>query len=124
MLGEIVPLIQNWVNYIHISDNDLLIKVAISHYQFEAIHPFMDGNGRVGRLLIPIILFEQGLIPYPYFYISEYFEEHRGEYYEALRLVDRKRDWNSWIQFFWLQLRKRQLECNRKLEIYMSFMVV
>lgn len=119
VLGEIVPLIQNWVNYIHISDNDLLIKVAISHYQFEAIHPFMDGNGRVGRLLIPIILFEQGLIPYPYFYISEYFEEHRGEYYEALRLVDRKRDWNSWIQFFLVAIKETAIRMQSKVgDIY------
>ncbi|MCR9131540.1 MAG: Fic family protein [bacterium] len=117
--GEIVPLMQNWVNYIHNSDNDLLIKVAISHYQFEAIHPFLDGNGRVGRLLIPIILFEQGLIPYPYFYISEYFEEHRGEYYEALRLVDRNRDWNSWIQFFLVAIKETAIRMQSKVgDIY------
>lgn len=98
--GDITELMKNWVDFVHRSEYDLLIKVAVAHYQFEAIHPFMDGNGRVGRLLIPIIMYEQGLIPYPYFYISEYFEQHRSEYYEALRLVDRQQDWDSWVRFF------------------------
>lgn len=97
---DIAGLMKNWVEFAHQSDYDLLIKVAITHYQFEAIHPFMDGNGRVGRLLIPIMMFEQELIPYPYFYISEYFEQHRSDYYEALRSVDRTRDWDVWVRFF------------------------
>jgi Fic family protein len=112
--GEIVALMKNWIEYVHNSEQDLLIKVAISHYQFEAIHPFMDGNGRVGRLLIPIIMYEHGLIPYPYFYISEYFEEHRGDYYEALRLVDRERDWNSWIQFFLIAIKETAVQMQEK----------
>ena len=112
--GEVVSLMQNWIQYVHNDKNDLLIKVAISHYQFEAIHPFMDGNGRVGRLLIPIILYEHGLIPYPYFYISEYFEEHRGDYYEALRLVDRNRDWNSWVQFFLMAVKETAIRMQSK----------
>lgn len=97
---DITQLMKNWVEFVHESEMDLLVKVAISHYQFEAIHPFMDGNGRVGRLMIPIIMYEQKMIPFPYFYISEYFEQHRSEYYEALRLVDHERDWNSWVRFF------------------------
>lgn len=97
---DITRLMKNWVEFVHESEMDLLVKVAISHYQFEAIHPFMDGNGRVGRLMIPIIMYEQEMIPFPYFYISDYFEQHRSEYYEALRLVDRERDWNSWVRFF------------------------
>ncbi len=97
---DINTLMKNWVEFVHRSDYDLLIKVAIAHYQFEAIHPFMDGNGRVGRLLIPIMMYEQKLIPYPYFYISDYFEQHRSDYYEALRGVDRERDWDTWVRFF------------------------
>jgi Fic family protein len=97
---DITGLMKNWVEFVHESDMDLLVKVAISHYQFEAIHPFMDGNGRVGRLMIPIIMYEQKMIPFPYFYISEFFEQHRSDYYEALRLVDRERDWNTWVRFF------------------------
>ena len=97
---RIVSLIQNWIKYVHEAKHDDLLKVAIAHYQFEAIHPFMDGNGRIGRLLIPITLYEYGIITYPYFYISEYIEHHREEYYQALRGVDRERDWNTWIRFF------------------------
>jgi Fic family protein len=104
--NDITGLMKNWVEFVHQSDYDLLIKVAITHYQFEAIHPFMDGNGRVGRLLIPIMMYEKGLIPYPYFYISEYFEQHRSEYYEALRGVDRERDWDTWTQFFLISIKE------------------
>lgn len=103
---DITDLMKNWVEFVHKSEYDLLIKVAVAHYQFEAIHPFMDGNGRVGRLLIPIMMYEQELIPYPYFYISEYFEQHRSEYYEALRLVDRDLDWDSWVRFFLIAMKQ------------------
>lgn|SRR5690625_328784 len=103
---EITELMKNWVEFIHYSEMDTLLKVAIAHYQFEAIHPFMDGNGRVGRLLIPIIMYEQELIPYPYFYISEYFEENRSQYYDCLRLVDREQDWDSWIRFFLIAVKE------------------
>jgi len=111
---DIKGLMKNWVEFVHESDLDLLIKVAISHYQFEAIHPFMDGNGRVGRLMIPIIMYEQEMIPYPYFYISEYFEQHRSEYYEALRLVDREEDWNSWVNFFLIAVKETALQMQNK----------
>jgi Fic family protein len=60
----------------------------------------MDGNGRIGRLLIPILLYSKDLIPYPYLYISDFFEQNRKHYYEALRGVDRDRDWDAWISFF------------------------
>lgn len=111
---DITELMKNWVKFIHESDTDLLIKVAISHYQFEAIHPFMDGNGRVGRLLIPIIMYEQEMIPFPYFYISEYFEQHRSEYYEALRLVDRDRDWDTWVRFFLIAVKETAVQMQAK----------
>lgn len=111
---EITGLMKNWIEFLHNENWDVMIKVAITHYQFEAIHPFMDGNGRVGRLLIPIILYEQNVIPYPYFYISEYFEQHRDDYYEALRLVDQKRDWNSWIQFFLIAVRETAIQIQKK----------
>ncbi|NBC27477.1 MAG: Fic family protein [Bacteroidetes bacterium] len=113
---KIMPLMKNWVEYVHQNEGDIILKTAISHYQFEAIHPFMDGNGRVGRLLIPILLYEQGLIPYPYFYISEYFELHRGEYYRALRGVDRERDWNSWVRFFLIAVKETAVHMQAKVE--------
>lgn len=112
--SEIAGLMKNWIEFLHNEDQDIMIKVAITHYQFEAIHPFMDGNGRVGRLLIPIILYEQNVIPYPYFYISEYFEQHRKDYYEALRLVDCERDWNSWVRFFLIAVRETAIQIQKK----------
>lgn len=111
---DITELMKNWVEFVHDSDTDLLIRVAISHYQFEAIHPFMDGNGRVGRLLIPIIMYEHEMIPYPYFYISDYFEQHRSEYYEALRLVDREQDWITWIRFFLIAVKETAIQMQTK----------
>jgi Fic family protein len=111
---DITRLMKNWVEFVHESEIDLLIKVAISHYQFGAIHPFMDGNGRVGRLLIPIIMYEQEMIPFPYFYISEYFEQHRSDYYEALRLVDRDRDWDTWVRFFLIAVKETAVQMQAK----------
>lgn len=112
--NDITELMKNWVEFIHDSNTDLLIRVAISHYQFEAIHPFMDGNGRVGRLLIPIIMYEKEMIPFPYFYISDYFEQHRSEYYESLRLVDRERDWDAWVNFFLIAVKETAIQMQAK----------
>jgi Fic family protein len=78
----------------------VLIQAAVTHAQFEIIHPFNDGNGRIGRLLIPLFLFQKRCISSPMFYLSEYLEEHRDEYYKALRGVTRKKDWNTWVSFF------------------------
>lgn len=77
-----------------------LIQCALMHYQFETIHPFMDGNGRIGRLLIPLFLLERKLLPTPLFYLSAYFESRREEYYDLLLQVSQKGDWESWINFF------------------------
>lgn len=77
-----------------------LIQCALVHYQFEAIHPFVDGNGRIGRLLIILMLMEKGILSQPLLYISDYFERHRDTYYELLLNVSQQGDWNSWITFF------------------------
>jgi len=79
---------------------DPLVQIAIAHYQFEAIHPFLDGNGRVGRLLIPLFLYERKVTAQPNIYISEYLEEHRDAYYDLLKKVSEKDDWIPWIKFF------------------------
>jgi Fic family protein len=98
---HIPGLFSNLENYIHSKEViDPLVQIAISHYQFEAIHPFMDGNGRVGRLLIPLFLYEKKITAYPNIYISEFFEAHRTVYYELLRGVSEKGDWIPWIKFF------------------------
>lgn len=97
---DITDLMKNWVEFVQTEEMDPLILAGIAHYQFEAIHPFMDGNGRIGRLLIPISLYEKEIIPYPYLYISDFFEQNRSYYYETLRGVDRNRNWDAWIRFF------------------------
>lgn len=77
-----------------------LVRLALVHYQFEAIHPFLDGNGRIGRLLITLLLCVERVLPDPLLYLSAFFERHRGEYYEKLGAVSRRGEWNEWLEFF------------------------
>ena len=87
--------------YIHSdSQEPALIQCALVHYQFEAIHPFVDGNGRIGRLLIMFMLLEKKLLSQPLLYLSDFFEQHRDEYYRLLLNVSQKGDWKAWITFF------------------------
>ena len=87
--------------YIHSNAQEpALIQRALVHYQFEAIHPFLDGNGRIGRLLITFMLLEKGLLPQPLLYLSDFFERYRDEYYRLLLNVSQKGDWKAWITFF------------------------
>jgi Fic family protein len=77
-----------------------LIKAALSHVQFETIHPFLDGNGRVGRLLVTLLLCVEGVLSEPLLYVSLYFKQHRPRYYELLDRVRREGDWEEWLEFF------------------------
>ena len=77
-----------------------LLKAALAHVQFETIHPFLDGNGRLGRLMIPLLLCAEGVLQEPLLYLSLYFKEHRSAYYEHLQRVRRTGDWETWIEFF------------------------
>lgn len=77
-----------------------LVQIALAHYQFEAIHPFLDGNGRVGRLLIMLFLLKRGILPAPLLYLSAFFEATRLEYYDRLRAVSENGDWETWILYF------------------------
>ena len=88
--------------FIHDDSDDLpvLIKAALGHLQFETIHPFLDGNGRVGRLLITLILCQAGVLNEPLLYLSLYFKEYRDEYYRLLDAVRQDGDWEAWIEFF------------------------
>jgi Fic family protein len=77
-----------------------LVKAALAHVQFETIHPFLDGNGRVGRLLISLLLHHDGLLRQPLLYLSLYFKQHRAEYYRQLDAVRTTGDWEAWLEFF------------------------
>lgn len=77
-----------------------LIKIGIAHYQFETIHPFLDGNGRIGRLLIPLFLVEQKILQKPLLYLSAYFEKNKGLYYDNLTFVRSKNDMTQWLKYF------------------------
>jgi len=77
-----------------------LIQAALLHYQFEAIHPFLDGNGRVGRLLITLFLVERRILPTPLLYLSAFFDATRRDYYDALRAVSERGDWEGWLMYF------------------------
>jgi Fic family protein len=99
---EVMPALDNLERYLHdeFGPTPALIKAAVSHAQFETIHPFLDGNGRVGRLLISLLLVVDGVLPNPFFYISLYFKEKRSDYYDALQRVREKGDWEGWLRFF------------------------
>lgn len=92
--------LDNWEKYLHFGEKDRLVQLAIAKAQFEIIHPFLDGNGRLGRMLIPLFLFEKGLLSNPMFYLSGYFESHRDSYYQALRNISGSSDWDGWISYF------------------------
>ena len=91
----------NLMDFINGKDNlNPLVKVAIIHAYFELIHPFEDGNGRVGRILIPILLKKYNILSTPYFYISYYLSKNRSLYISSLEAISRNNDWNTWISFF------------------------
>jgi Fic family protein len=89
-----------WQEYLDFDDLDFLLQTAVVHAQFELLHPFQDGNGRIGRILIPLFLFQKKKLSQPMFYLSEYLEKNRDAYYEKLKGISKDHDWNSWIVFF------------------------
>lgn len=112
---EVGRLMKNLASYLDsdYKDVDTLIQSAVAHYQFEAIHPFEDGNGRIGRLLISLYLYEKKLTHLPSLYISEFLERYRREYYEALKLVSEEEAWIDWISFF-LRAVRSQAEISKE----------
>jgi Fic family protein len=92
--------LSQWESFIHDTEFPLLITCALMHYQFEAIHPFLDGNGRLGRLLITLLLCERKALPGPFLYLSAFFEASRREYYDHLRAVSNEADWTGWLDYF------------------------
>ena len=99
---EVGPLMGDLEHFLHNEDTGLtnLMKIAIAHYQFETIHPFLDGNGRIGRLMITLYLVEKGLLNKPVLYLSDYFEKNKGQYYDYLTRVRTHNDLMSWVKFF------------------------
>ena len=106
---EVDQLMNKLMDYVQANHKgfSILIEAALIHYQFEAIHPFEDGNGRIGRLLISIYLCQKGVTDMPNLYISEFLERHRREYYEALNLVSSEGNWLHWIKFFLMAVRQQ-----------------
>lgn len=98
---EMLECLDHLERFLHASpDLPHLVQLALIHYQFEAIHPFLDGNGRIGRLLITLFLCQRGILTNPLLYLSAFFEHHRQEHYDLLLKVSKKGDWRSWIEFF------------------------
>jgi Fic family protein len=98
--GEVEPCLAAWEKFLYESELPPLVTIALAHYQFEAVHPFLDGNGRVGRLLITLFLIEQKILPAPLLYLSAFFEATRRDYYEGLRGVSERGAWNDWLEYF------------------------
>ena len=92
--------LKDFEKYLIFNDKDFLVQTAIIHAQFELLHPFKDGNGRIGRVLIPLFLYCKNKLDAPIFYLSAYLEAHRDEYYSKLRKISQKGDWQGWIEFF------------------------
>lgn len=97
---QLMDHLQAWENYLDSEDIDPIVQTAIVHAQFELLHPFKDGNGRIGRLIIPLFLYSKGRLTNPMFYLSAYMESHRDEYYERLRGISMDGDWTGWCAFF------------------------
>lgn len=108
-----------WEKYLHADTPDRLVQLAILHAEFEALHPFLDGNGRLGRMLVPLFIWQMKLIRAPVFYVSGYLEAHRQAYYDGLLSVSRDGDWTSWVRFF-LQALQAQAQSNH--DIAMSLL--
>jgi len=98
-----------------------LVRIAIAHYQFETIHPFLDGNGRIGRLLIPLYLISKGLLKKPTLYLSAHIEKHKGAYYDALTRVRESNDMGQWVRFLMTAIRDTALKGR---ETFQSILVI
>ncbi|MDQ1277485.1 MAG: hypothetical protein QG555_525 [Thermodesulfobacteriota bacterium] len=113
---KMIDHLYGWENYYHFDRPDPLVQMAIIHAQFELIHPFLDGNGRLGRMIVPLFLFERKLISSPVFYISSYLESHREEYVAGLRSLNEQTPaaWTRWIRFFLGAMDEQSMDNTRK----------
>jgi len=111
--ASVMPALHNWEDYLHFKEKDPLVQLAVAKAQFELIHPFLDGNGRIGRMLIPVFLFSKEMLSSPMFYMSAYLEANRDIYYHRLQAISKEGDWDGWISFF-LTAVVEQAEANIK----------
>ena len=107
-VDKIPKLMTNLFQYLNSRpEHQEIVQIAIGHYQFEAIHPFTDGNGRIGRLIIPLYLYQKKVTACPNLYISEFLEVHKNEYYQYLKDIQTHNNWIQWIQFFLVAIRNQ-----------------
>ena len=97
---EMKQALDNFERFLYDDELPALIHVGLAHAQFETIHPFLDGNGRVGRLLISFLLVHRGVMHRPLLYLSVYLRRHRAEYYDRLTAIRESGDWEGWLRFF------------------------
>lgn len=107
--------------YIQTDDSDVLIQSAIIHAQFELLHPFLDGNGRIGRLLIPLFLYYKRALSRPMFYLSSYLENYRDKYYIRLREISDKGDWDGWVNFYLTAVAEQSRENSAKVKEVLDY---
>lgn len=107
-------------SYMDSDDNNFLLQTAIVHAQFELLHPFKDGNGRIGRILIPLFLYQKNQLSEPMFYLSEYLETNRDEYYQRLKAISTEGDWNGWIAFFLKAIARQAKDNSQRVKEIMS----
>lgn len=112
--------LQAWETYLDLDDIDHLLQTAAVHAQFELIHPFKDGNGRIGRILIPLFLYQKKKLSQPMFYLSSYLERNRDEYYARLQGISRNNGWNDWIEFFLRGVTEQAKENSNKVKRIMT----
>jgi Fic family protein len=113
-------LMENLGQYLDSDDESPLLKLAVAHYQFETIHPYRDGNGRLGRMMISLWLQRAGILTAPMLYLSAYFERHRASYYDALLRVSTHGDWSNWLEFFLRGVAQQSRDAARRMEVLLD----
>jgi Fic family protein len=118
---EMPRLLDHFEKYLHAESSlPFLVRLSLIHYQFEAIHPFEDGNGRLGRLLVPFLLSDAGYLPYPLLYLSSYFERNRADYGDLMLRVSQKGEWMAWIRFFLTGVSEQSRDAIRRAQRLLS----
>ena len=113
---QLLSGLEKWESYLNKVDRKLdpLVQLAIIHAEFEALHPFADGNGRLGRMIIPLFLYQRGILHRPHFYMSKYLETNRDQYMDSLRLISKENAWTDWCEFFLQGVTAQALENQSK----------